>query len=172
MLRRQQRQTQDESGVRLTRYVSFFSGDYAPSREEVAAMVDDLNNRAVRNLDALIPNNPRVVVQRNEFRHALNTRLIQAIATHNNKRLVFWRARHQAADQSLDGLPEPILQAAEAKYDGMEGLTADTWYFDGAYFLLLDNINPQVWNPLDKNGLMPSMASSKTVRLLRVELKG
>ena len=152
MLHRQQRQSSDATGARLTEMVNLFAGTHLPTREQLSALVDDLNGR-VTSLASLLEDVgdvtsveqvPRVVVQRNEFRHELNTTIIQALAVKGNKRLVFWRAKHTPADTSSGPLPQPVLQAAQAQYDGMGGLTPDTWYFDGALFLLTENVNPEV----------------------------
>ncbi|EFJ39543.1 hypothetical protein VOLCADRAFT_100841 [Volvox carteri f. nagariensis] len=142
LLEKQQRQDSSPSGRRLTEYASMFGGEPA-TEQRIAEMVDDLNSRAVVDLADLAHLEPRVVLQRNEPRHTLNTRLIMLEAQRKNQRLVVWNADHVPV-QKRGAAVEPALTHVEKAvamrikdYD-FGHTTADTWYYHGARYILLD----------------------------------
>ncbi|EFJ39024.1 hypothetical protein VOLCADRAFT_101430, partial [Volvox carteri f. nagariensis] len=142
LLEKQQRQDSSPSGRRLTVYASMFGGEPA-TEQRIAEMVDDLNSRAVADLADLAHLEPRVVLQRNEPRHTLNTRLIMLEAQRKNQRLVVWNADHVPV-QKRGAAVEPALTHVEKaiamriKDDEFGHTTADTWYYHGARYILLD----------------------------------
>ncbi|EFJ39724.1 hypothetical protein VOLCADRAFT_100610 [Volvox carteri f. nagariensis] len=107
LLEKQQRQDSSPSGRRLTEYASMFGGEPA-TEQRIAEMVDDLNSRAIVDLADLAHLEPRVVLQRNEPRHTLNTRLIMLEAQRKNQRLVVWNADHVPV-QKRGAAVEPAL---------------------------------------------------------------
>ncbi|EFJ40933.1 hypothetical protein VOLCADRAFT_99207 [Volvox carteri f. nagariensis] len=142
LLEKQQHQDSSPSGRRLTEYASMFGGEPA-TEQRIAEMVDDLNSRAVADLADLAHLEPRVVLQRNEPRHTLNTRLIMLEAQRKNQRLVVWNADHIPV-QKRGTAVEPALTHVEKAvamrikdYD-FGHTTADTWYYHGARYILLD----------------------------------
>ncbi|EFJ39911.1 hypothetical protein VOLCADRAFT_100383 [Volvox carteri f. nagariensis] len=142
LLEKQQRQDSSPSGRRLTEYASMFGGEPA-TEQRIAEMVDDLNSRAVVDLADLAHLEPRVVLQRNEPRHTLNTRLIMLEAQRKNQRLVVWNADHVPV-QKRGAAVEPALTHVEKavamriKDHEFGHTTADTWYYHGARYILLD----------------------------------
>ncbi|EFJ40932.1 hypothetical protein VOLCADRAFT_99206 [Volvox carteri f. nagariensis] len=132
LLEKQQRQDSSPSGRRLTEYASMFGGE--PATEQcIAEMVDDLNSHAIVDLANLAHLEPRIVLQRNEPHHVLNTRLIMLEAQRKNQRLVVWNADHVPV-QKRGAAVEPALTH---DYD-FGHTTADTWYYHGARYILLD----------------------------------
>ncbi|EFJ50441.1 hypothetical protein VOLCADRAFT_88788 [Volvox carteri f. nagariensis] len=142
LLEKQQRQDSSPSGRRLTEYASMFGGEPA-TEQRIAEMVDDLNSRAIVDLADLAHLEPRVVLQRNEPRHTLNTRLIMLEAQRKNQRLVVWNADHVPV-QKRGAAVEPALTHVEKavamriKDHEFGHTTADTWYYHGARYILLD----------------------------------
>ncbi|EFJ45557.1 hypothetical protein VOLCADRAFT_93997 [Volvox carteri f. nagariensis] len=142
LLEKQQRQDSSPSGRRLTEYASMFGGEPA-TEQRIAEMVDDLNSRAIVDLADLAHLEPRVVLQRNEPRHTLNTRLIMLEAQHKKQRLVVWNADHVPV-QKRGAAAEPALTHVEKavamriKDHEFGHTTADTWYYHGARYILLD----------------------------------
>ncbi|EFJ39554.1 hypothetical protein VOLCADRAFT_100825 [Volvox carteri f. nagariensis] len=142
LLEKQQRQDSSPSGRRLTEYASMFGGEPA-TEQRIAEMVDDLNSRAIVDLADLAHLEPRVVLQRNEPRHTLNTRLIMLEAQRKNQRLVVWNADHVPV-QKRGAAAEPALTHVEKavvmriKDHEFGHTTADTWYYHGARYILLD----------------------------------
>ncbi|EFJ39723.1 hypothetical protein VOLCADRAFT_100609 [Volvox carteri f. nagariensis] len=142
LLEKQQRQDSSPSGRRLTEYASMFGGEPA-TEQRIAEMVDDLNSRAIVDLADLAHLEPRVVLQRNEPHHTLNTRLIMLEAQRKNQRLVVWNADHVPV-QKRGAAAEPALTHVEKavamriKDHEFGHTTADTWYYHGARYILLD----------------------------------
>ncbi|EFJ44473.1 hypothetical protein VOLCADRAFT_95420 [Volvox carteri f. nagariensis] len=142
LLEKQQRQDSSPSGRRLTEYASMFGGEPA-TEQRIAEMVDNLNSRAIIDLADLAHLEPRVVLQRNEPRHTLNTRLIMLEAQRKNQRLVVWNADHVPV-QKRGAAVEPALThvekavAMQIKDHEFGHTTADTWYYHGARYILLD----------------------------------
>ncbi|EFJ39451.1 hypothetical protein VOLCADRAFT_100956 [Volvox carteri f. nagariensis] len=142
LLEKQQRQDSSPSGRRLTEYASMFGGEPA-TEQRIAEMVDDLNSRAIVDLADLAHLEPRVVLQRNEPRHTLNTRLIMLEAQRKNQRLVVWNVDHVPV-QKRGAAAEPALTHVEKavamriKDHEFGHTTADTWYYHGARYILLD----------------------------------
>ncbi|EFJ49533.1 hypothetical protein VOLCADRAFT_89824 [Volvox carteri f. nagariensis] len=142
LLEKQQRQDSSPSGRRLTEYASMFGGEPA-TEQRIAEMVDDLNSRAIVDLADLAHLEPRVVLQRNEPRHTLNTRLIMLEAQRKKQRLVVWNADHVPV-QKRGAAAEPALTHVEKavamriKDHEFGHTTADTWYYHGARYILLD----------------------------------
>ena len=143
LLKTQQRQDDTPSGRELTSLSQTFNGQRVATDADIAQFVDRLNGQVVPDLADLAERNPRVVVQRNAPRHILNTRLLQMAAQRAHKRLVVWNAVHlpvrnkdQAEATPLTPLDQmqALLQADQLA----EGLTPDTWYFEGAIYLLAD----------------------------------
>ena len=143
-LQTQQRQDRSAAGILLTDLASMYGGG-AVDEQRVARLVDALNARAIRDAADLAPLNPRVVLQRNEPRHALNTRLLILQAHQQRKRLVVWNADHVQVRQRGANPPAPLTRAEQAaamraKDADFQHTTADTWYFQGARYILLDTI--------------------------------
>ncbi|GFR43368.1 hypothetical protein Agub_g4439 [Astrephomene gubernaculifera] len=143
LLSKQQRQDDTPSGRLLTRLASVFSGGQDVNRRTIEELVRQLNSRVVPDLAALGSSDPRVVLQRNQPRHGLNIRLIKLQAAHQGRRLVVWKARHARTGHNALPLNEAGQRAASmAPDEGYEQFTPDTWYFEGAKFLVLDNNGP------------------------------
>jgi hypothetical protein len=143
LLTTQQRQDNSEDGRLLTRLSQMFNGERPPNHDDIALMVDKLNAQAVTDLASLAHSGPRVVSQRNAPRHVLNTRLLQMAAMRAAKRLVVWNAEHVPVRSQQQLHPPPLtpltkLRALLQCDEKADGLTADTWYFDGALFILSD----------------------------------
>ncbi|EFJ39704.1 hypothetical protein VOLCADRAFT_108524 [Volvox carteri f. nagariensis] len=142
LLTRQQRQNNTPSGIYLTEASTMFAGGPV-TRERIEELVDKLNARAISSLSALTPLKPRVVVQRNEPRHALNTRLMMLQAQHLSKRLVVWNADHVPHQPRGTAPQAPLTRVEQAvamrvKDAEFDHTTADTWYYEGAPYILLD----------------------------------
>ncbi|EFJ39467.1 hypothetical protein VOLCADRAFT_100932 [Volvox carteri f. nagariensis] len=142
LLTRQQRQNNTPSGIYLTEASTMFAGGPV-TRERIEELVDKLNARAISSLSALTPLKPRVVVQRNEPRHALNTRLMMLQAQHLSKRLVVWNADHIPHQPRGTAPQAPLTRVEQAvamrvKDAEFDHTTADTWYYEGAPYILLD----------------------------------
>ncbi|EFJ50152.1 hypothetical protein VOLCADRAFT_88986 [Volvox carteri f. nagariensis] len=142
MLQKQQRQDNSPSGQQLTRFATMFGG--IPTTEaHVADLVDALNQRVITDLSDLTDLEPRVVLQRNEPRHALNTRLLMLQARRKGARLVSWNADHvpvrqhgATQQQALSHVEKAVaMRVKDATFDHT---TADTWYYEGARYTLLD----------------------------------
>ncbi|EFJ39444.1 hypothetical protein VOLCADRAFT_100964, partial [Volvox carteri f. nagariensis] len=142
MLQKQQRQDNSPSGQQLTRFATMFGG--IPTTEaRVADLVDALNQRVITDLSDLTDLEPRVVLQRNEPRHALNTRLLMLQARRKGARLVSWNADHvpvrqhaATQQQALSHVEKAVaMRVKDATFDHT---TADTWYYEGARYTLLD----------------------------------
>ncbi|EFJ42074.1 hypothetical protein VOLCADRAFT_97804 [Volvox carteri f. nagariensis] len=142
LLEKQQRQDSSPSGRRLTEYASMFGGEPA-TEQRIAEMVDDLNSRAIIDLADLAHLEPRVVLQRNEPRHTLNTRLIMLEANRKNQHLMVWNADHVPVQKRGAAVEPPLTHVEKAvvmwiKDDEFGHTTADTWYYHGARYILLD----------------------------------
>ncbi|EFJ39400.1 hypothetical protein VOLCADRAFT_101022 [Volvox carteri f. nagariensis] len=142
MLQKQQRQDNSPSGQQLTRFTTMFGG--IPTTEaRVADLVDALNQRVITDLSDLTDLEPRVMLQRNEPRHALNTRLLMLQARRKGVRLVSWNADHvpvrqhgATQQQALSHVEKAVaMRVKDAIFDHT---TADTWYYEGARYTLLD----------------------------------
>ncbi|EFJ39058.1 hypothetical protein VOLCADRAFT_101395, partial [Volvox carteri f. nagariensis] len=142
MLQKQQRQDNSPSGQQLTRFATMFGG-IQPTEARVADLVDALNQRVITDLSDLTDLEPRVVLQRNEPRHALNTRLLMLQARRKGARLVSWNADHVPVRQHGATQQQPLSHVEKAvamrvKDATFDHTTADTWYYEGARYTLLD----------------------------------
>ncbi|EFJ39847.1 hypothetical protein VOLCADRAFT_100474 [Volvox carteri f. nagariensis] len=142
MLQKQQRQDNSPSGQQLTRFTTMFGG-IQPTEARVADLVDALNQRVITDLSDLTDLEPRVVLQRNEPRHALNTRLLMLQARRKGARLVSWNADHVPVRQHGATQQQPLSHVEKAvamrvKDATFDHTTADTWYYEGARYTLLD----------------------------------
>ncbi|GLC45719.1 hypothetical protein PLESTM_001770500 [Pleodorina starrii] len=146
LLTKQHRQDTSAAGIFLTEAATMFAGGPV-SETRIAELVDALNTRAITDLADLAHLNPRVVLQRNEPRHALNVRLQMLQAQRLGKRLITWNADHvphqpqklhnAGPPQSLTRLEQAV--AMRVKNARFQHTTADTWYYEGARYVLLDN---------------------------------
>ncbi|EFJ39429.1 hypothetical protein VOLCADRAFT_100983 [Volvox carteri f. nagariensis] len=142
MLQKHQRQDNSPSGQQLTRFTTMFGG-IQPTEARVADLVDALNQRVITDLSDLTDLEPRVVLQRNEPRHALNTRLLMLQARRKGARLVSWNADHVPVRQHGATQQQPLSHVEKAvamrvKDATFDHTTADTWYYEGARYTLLD----------------------------------
>ncbi|EFJ42674.1 hypothetical protein VOLCADRAFT_97274 [Volvox carteri f. nagariensis] len=142
MLQKQQQQDNSPSGQQLTRFTTMFGG-IQPTEARVADLVDALNQRVITDLSDLTDLEPRVVLQRNEPRHALNTRLLMLQARRKGARLVSWNADHVPVRQHGATQQQPLSHVEKAvamrvKDATFDHTTADTWYYEGARYTLLD----------------------------------
>ncbi|EFJ39912.1 hypothetical protein VOLCADRAFT_100387 [Volvox carteri f. nagariensis] len=142
MLQKQQRQDNSPSGQQLTRFATMFGG-IQPTEARVADLVDALNQRVITDLSDLTDLEPRVVLQRNEPRHALNTHLLMLQARRKGARLVSWNADHVPVRQHGATQQQPLSHVEKAvamrvKDATFDHTTADTWYYEGAHYTLLD----------------------------------
>ena len=143
LLTTQQRQDNTASGRELTTLSQMFNGQRPVTQDEIGEMVDSLNRRAVTDLADIAHLGPRLVLQRNAPRHLLNTRLLQMAAIHAGKRLVVWNAQHRPVRHKDAPEPTPFtaldqVRALTVTRENDEGLTPDTWYFQGALYVLAD----------------------------------
>ncbi|EFJ42352.1 hypothetical protein VOLCADRAFT_97556 [Volvox carteri f. nagariensis] len=79
----------------------------------------------------------------NEPRHMLNTRLIMLEAHRKNQRLMVWNADHVPVQKRGAAVEPPLTHVEKAvvmwiKDDEFGHTTADTWYYHGARYILLD----------------------------------
>ncbi|KXZ45874.1 hypothetical protein GPECTOR_49g457 [Gonium pectorale] len=121
-------------------------GQHAANREftraDMKTLVIRLNNRAVVDLATLADQDPTVVGQRNEPRHYINTCLVQLQALRLGRRLIHWNSDHAAVGRAAPALTRIEKDVATRVKDAQFGhLTADTWYFHGARFTLLDTVS-------------------------------
>ncbi|GIL91447.1 hypothetical protein Vretifemale_18999, partial [Volvox reticuliferus] len=132
------------SGQQLTQFATMFGGG-EPTEARMAALIDALNQRVITDLSDLTDLEPRVVLQRNEPRHVLNTRLLMLQARRKGARLVSWNADHVPVRQHGTA-QQPLLShiekavAMRVKDAAFDHTTADTWYYEGARYTLLDTV--------------------------------
>ncbi|PNH09339.1 hypothetical protein TSOC_004038 [Tetrabaena socialis] len=142
MLEQQQLQAATPSGRLLTQLASMFSGGQV-SHDSIMLLLQRLNARVITNIAELAPRDPRAVILTNEPRHAINTSFLKQQAQHRGKRLTVFKARHERiGGPPLNTLGQ--LYAASISVEHFEYFTPDTWYFEGAKFLVLDNEGPAV----------------------------
>ncbi|PNH01498.1 hypothetical protein TSOC_012616 [Tetrabaena socialis] len=142
MLKKQQRQTDNASGRLLTELATAFSGG-DNVQEKVERLVRELNARVVPNLEALAVDDVRVVVQRNDLHHALNTRVMKARAVAVGARVVTWKVQHsQVGGGALNKAGVALALSRDPK--DFDFFTPDTVYFEGAKFVIIHNDGPVV----------------------------
>ncbi|PNH02845.1 hypothetical protein TSOC_011137 [Tetrabaena socialis] len=142
LLDKQQRQTNDASGRLLTELATAFSGG-SNVQSKVERLVRELNSRVVPDIGALAAQNVRVVVQRNDLRHALNSRLRKMRALHLGARVITWKAQHsQVKGGPLNRAGIALALSRDPKE--FDFFTPDTIYFEGAKFVMIQNDGPVV----------------------------
>ncbi|PNH07742.1 hypothetical protein TSOC_005752 [Tetrabaena socialis] len=142
MLEKQQRQDVTASGRLLTRLSTMFSSGQV-SHDNIALLLQKLNEQVVPNIAELASKDPRAVILTDEPRHAINTSFLKQQAQFRGKHLTVFKARHERiGGPPLNTLGQ--LYAAGISIEHLEYFTPDTWYFEGAKFLVLDNEGPAV----------------------------
>lgn len=147
VLTEQQRQDTSQGGRDLQASIELFNGESEPHETLIEQFVDTMNAKAVPTLDDLHTKQVRFVVQRNAPRHRLNTRALQHDAVRQNCRLIVWNAAHTPVRRRGHTIPLPLSEveqmcALRTPDSTFDGVTADTWYFPGALYTLLDSPGP------------------------------
>lgn len=122
-----------------------------PTRTQVRAMLEDLNARAVTDIRDLAGRGPRVVVQRNEVRLALEDALVHLHAERLGQRLIVWRSSDMLVSKDdqgkehnneVPGCLQPALQQLPASKSGH--MPPRGYFFPGARYEFVDNDCPEI----------------------------
>ncbi len=154
ILQTQQRQDNSWSGQLLQKYASLFNGTHgydlrtesgrALLEQALAAMLDDLNSRAISDLESLydLGKTIRVVTFYNEVRHFINTTCLLLDARRQGARVTVWNAQHQRTGCGRQGNRVGLtamenVAAMRAPDKRLDHFTPDTYVFPGCIMTLL-----------------------------------
>lgn len=142
VLTEQQRQDVSPGGIKLANYIKLFEGVADATREQISSFLVDLNSKFVDDITTFVHKEPRIVLQENLPRHRVNTRLLQYRAKVLGVRPIVWNAHHALLDSSDGRRKSQVMTALEHDFalkspdKTFDMLTADTWYVEGALYLV------------------------------------
>ncbi|MFN7883509.1 MAG: hypothetical protein ACK5PF_10930, partial [bacterium] len=147
--------TSDPSGLKLLEMVTKIARESRLTREEVAAILDELNTRALNKesfQDMLQNFPPRAIVLRNELRPPLNACIIRHKARLANQQLFVWRSIHHSMTKTK--LTQRTLSGLEKlPCEKTGGIPTVGYFYVGMEYKFLDSNYPMVGRMTNNSGI-------------------